>query len=121
MFLVTGSKDGAAVQEHPAGKVRRLTQRLNADSHLVIAFDIICGIIFLYIGIATGGLILTGVAAVLLMAPAIRRWGWHNLAISIAIPLPLALIIAGLATSLSGGMGAQSQFLALAVLSVLLF
>ncbi len=121
MFLVTGTRDGAAVQEHATGKLRRFIQRLNADNRLIISFDIVCGLIFLYIGIFTGGIILIGIASVLLLSPMIRRWGWHNPAISVAVLFPPALIIAGLATSLSEGMGAQGQYLALAVLSVLLF
>ena len=74
-----------------------------------------------YVGIVTGSLVLIGVASAPLMSPMVRRFGWDNKAISVAVYLPLALILAGLVTSLSGGIGAQSQYLALAVLSVLLF
>ena len=121
MFLVTGTQDGAAVQEQPVGRVRRLIQRLNADSPIVLAFDIVFGAFLLYVGIVSGGLILVSIAVVLLSALAIRRWGWHNPVISVARPLPLILIIVGLVTSLSGIIGTQSLYLALAVLSVLLF
>jgi len=41
--------------------------------------------------------------------------------ISVAVYLPLALVTVGLVISLSGGIGAQSQYLVLAVLSVLLY
>ena len=120
MFLVTGAKDGAAVQSQPVGVVRRFLQRLSPDSPLVTALEIISGLALAYIGIATASLVLLGFAFVLLLSPIMRRWGWHNKAISVAVYLPLALVIAGLVISLSGGIGAQSQYLVLAVLSVLL-
>jgi len=121
MFLVTGTRDGAAVQSQPVGVFRRFLQRLGADCRLVIALDVVLGLILGYVGIITSGLVLIGIALVLLMSPVIRRYGWHNRVISVAVYLPLALVIAGLVTSLSGGIGAQSQYLALVVLSVLLF
>lgn len=121
MFLVTGTQDGAAIRSQPVGVVRGFLQRLSPDSRLVIALDVVLALILGYVGIITGGLVLIGIALVLLMSPVMRRYGWHNRAISVAVYLPLALVIAGLVTSLSGGIGAQSQYLALAVLSVLLF
>ena len=121
MFLVTGAQDGAAIRSQPVGVVRGLLQRLSPDSRLVIALDVVLALILGYVGIITGGLVLIGIALVLLMSPVMRRYGWHNRAISVAVYLPLALVIAGLVMSLSGGIGAQSQYLALAVLAVLLF
>jgi cellulose synthase/poly-beta-1,6-N-acetylglucosamine synthase-like glycosyltransferase len=121
MFLVTGTQDGAAIRSQPVGVVRGFLQRLSPDSRLVIALDVVLALILGYVGIITGGLVLIGIALVLLMSPVMRRYGWHNRAISVAVYLPLALVIAGLVTSLSGGIGAQSQYLALAVLAVLLF
>jgi hypothetical protein len=121
MFLVTGTRDGAAVQEQPAGRMRRYIQRLGAESRIVIALEIVSGLILLYVGIITGSLVLIGIAVVILTAPAMRHYGWQNPAISVVVLIPLALMIVGLVTSLSGGIGAQSQYLALAVLSVLLF
>ncbi|MFC1953780.1 glycosyltransferase, partial [Chloroflexota bacterium] len=106
MFLVTGAKDGAAVQEQPAGKMRRFIQRLGAESRPVIALDIIAAIILGWVAITSGSLVILGIALVLLMSPLIRRYGWNNSVMSVAAYLPLALIIAGLVTSLSGGMGA---------------
>jgi len=121
MFLVTGTQDGAAIRSQPVGVVRGFLQRLGPDSSLVTALDIASGLILGYVGIITGGLVLIGIALVLLMSPVMRRYGWHNKAISVAVYLPLALVIAGLVISLSGGIGAHSQYLVLAVLSVLLF
>lgn len=121
MFLVTGAKDGGAIQSQPAGVFRRFLQRLGPDSRLVIALDIALALILGYVGVITGGLVLIGIALALLMSPVMRRYGWHNRVISVAVYLPLTLVIAGLVTSLSGGTGAYSQYLALAVLSVLLF
>lgn len=120
-FLVTGAEDGAAVQSQPVGVVRGFLQRLGPDSSLVTALEIVLGLVLAYIGIATASLALLGFAFVLLLSPIMRRWGWHNKAISVAVYLPLALVIAGLVISFSGGIGAQSQYLALAVLSVLLY
>lgn len=121
MFLVTGTKEGAAVRSQPVGVFKCFLQRLGVDSPLVTALDIGTGLILGYVGILTGSLVLLGVASVLLMSPLVRRYGWHNRVISVAVYLPLALVIAGLVVSLSGSIGAQSQYLALAVLSVLLF
>lgn len=121
MFLVTGTQDGAAIRSQPVGVVRGFLQRLSPDSRLVIALDVVLALILGYVGIITGGLVLIGIALVLLMSPVMRRYGWHNRAISVAVYLPLALVIAGLVTSLSGGIGAHSQYLVLAVLAVLLF
>jgi cellulose synthase/poly-beta-1,6-N-acetylglucosamine synthase-like glycosyltransferase len=121
MFLVTGTQDGAAIQSQPRGALRVILQRLSADSPLVTILDMVSGLILGYVGIATGSLVLIGVASVLLISPMVRRFGWENKAIAVVVYLPLALILAGLVTSLSGGIGAQSQYLALAVLSVLLF
>ena len=121
MFLVTGAQDGVAIRSQPMGVVRGFLQRLGPDSALVTALDIACGLILGYIGLVTGSLVLLGAASVLLMSPMVRRFGWQNKAISVAVYLPLALVIAGLAISLSGGIGTQSQYLVLAVLSVLLY
>ena len=121
MFLVTGAQDGAAIQSQPVGVFKRFIQRLSPDSRLVIALDVVMALILGYVGIITGGLVFIGIALVLLMSPVMRRYGWHNRVISVAVYLPLALVIAGLVMSLSGGIGAYSQYLALAVLSVLLF
>ncbi|MEE8413637.1 MAG: hypothetical protein V3R96_03710, partial [Dehalococcoidales bacterium] len=121
MFLVTGSKDGAAVQTQSVGVFSRFLQRIGPDSRSVIALDIVLALFLGYIGIITGGLVLIGIALILLMSPFMRRYGWHNRAISVAVYLPLALVIAGLIMSLSGGTGAYSQYLALAVLSILLY
>ncbi len=121
-FLVTGAKDSTAVQSQPEGVFRSFLQRIGVDSRLVTSLDIGAGLILVWVGIVSGGsLVLLGVAFALLMSPMMRRYGWHNKAISVAVYLPLTLIIAGLVTSLSGGIGAQSQYLVLAVLSVLLF
>lgn len=78
-------------------------------------------LIFGWVGLATGSLVPLGVALVILLSPMVRRYGWENKAVALAVYLPLALIVAGLVTSLARIMGAQSQYLALAVLSVLLF
>ncbi len=121
MFLVTGAEDGAAVQSQPAGVFSSFLQRIGVDSRLVTSLDIGAGLILVWVGIVSGSLVLIGIAFALIMSPIIRRYGWHNKAISVAVYLPLTLIIAGLVTSLSGGIGAQSQYLGLAVLSVLLF
>jgi len=121
MFLVTGAIDGAAVQEQPAGKMRSFIQRLGAESRSVIALDIVAALVLGWVAIASGSLVILGIALVLLMSPLIRRYGWNNGLISVATYLPLALIIAGLVTSLSGGIGSYSQYLALAVLSILLY
>jgi len=121
VFLVTGSQDGAAVQSQPVGAFRGFLQRLGADSPLVTVLEIGSVLTLGCIGLVTGSLVLLGIASVLLISPMVRRYGWENKVISVAVYLPLALIIAGLVTSLSGGMGAQSQYLALVVLSVLLF
>jgi hypothetical protein len=121
MFLVTGSQDGAAVESQPMGAFRSFVQRLNADSPIVTAFEIGSALVFGCVGLLTGSLVLLGIASVLLTSPLVRRYGWENKGISLAVYLPLTLIIAGLATSLSGSIGAQSQYLALAMLSVLLF
>jgi cellulose synthase/poly-beta-1,6-N-acetylglucosamine synthase-like glycosyltransferase len=121
MFLVTGTQDGAAVRSEPTGGVRRFLQRLNPDSLLAKAFDIGAGLLLGYVGLATGSLAILGIASILLMSPAIHQYGWHNKTILVAVHLPLALVISGLVVSLSSGFGAQSQYLVLAVLSVLLF
>lgn len=121
MFLVTGTQDGAAVRSEPTGGVRRFLQRLNPDSSLAKAFDIGAGLLLGYVGLATGSLAILGIASILLMSPAIHQYGWHNKTILVAVHLPLALLISGLVVSLSSGFGAQSQYLVLAVLSVLLF
>ena len=121
MFLVTGTQDGAAVRSEPTGGVRRFLQRLNPDSLLAKALDIGAGLVLGYVGLATGSLAILGIASILLMSPAIHRYGWDNKVILIAVYLPLALVISGFAISLSSGIGTQSQYLALAVLSVLLF
>ena len=120
-FLVTGAQDGATIRSQPMGVVRGFLQRLGPDSPLVTALEIVLGLVLAYIGIATASLVLLGVASVLLMSPMVRRCGWHNKVISVAVYLPLALVIAGLVISLSSGIGTQSQYLVLAVLSVLLY
>ncbi|MFC1992130.1 glycosyltransferase family 2 protein, partial [Chloroflexota bacterium] len=89
VFLVTGARDGAAVQEQPVGRMRRFIQRLGVDSRLVIALDIVLALILGYVGIITGGLVLIGIALILLISPVIRRYGWHNRVISVAVYLPL--------------------------------
>ena len=121
MFLVTGTQDGAAIQSQSMGALKGFLQRLSADSPLVTILELVGVVFFGCMGLATGSLVLLGIALVLLLSPLVRRYGWENKAIALAVYLPLALIIAGLATSLSGIVGAQSQYLALAVLSVLLF
>ncbi len=121
MFLVTGTQDGAAVQSQPMGAYRNFIQRLSADSPLVTFLEIGSALVLGCAGLVTASLVLLGVAFVLLLPPILRRYGWENKAVALAVYLPLALIIAGLATSLAGVVGAQSQYLALAVLSVLLF
>lgn len=120
-FLVTGAQDGAAIQSQPTGVFRRFLQRLSPDSPLVTALEIVSGLALAYIGIATASLVFLGFAFVLLLSPMMRRFGWQNKAMSVAVYLPLALVIVGLVLSLSGGIGAQSQYLVLAVLSVLLY
>jgi len=120
-FLVTGAQDGAAIRSQPMGVVRGFLQQLSPDSLLVTALEIVSGLALAYIGIVTGSLVLLGVASVLLMLPMVRRWGWHNKAISVAVYLPLALVTVGLVISLSGGIGPQSQYLVLAVLPVLFY
>ena len=121
MFVVTGAQDGGTIRSQPTGMISGFLQRLNADKPLVTALDIGAGLVFVYVGVVTGSLVLIGIALVLLMSPVLRRYGWQNKAVSVVVYLPLALIVAGLVTSLSGGIGARSQYLALAVLSVLLF
>ncbi len=121
MFLVTGAQDGAAIRSQPVGVVRGFLQQLGPESALLTALDIASGLILGYVGLVTGSLVLLGVASVLLMSPMVRRWGWHNKVISVAVYLPLALVTVGLVISLSGGIGAQSQYLVLAVLAVLLY
>ncbi|MFH0768895.1 MAG: glycosyltransferase [Chloroflexota bacterium] len=121
MFLVTGAQDGAAVRSEARGGVRRFLQRLSPDSQFVKALDIGVGLVLGYVGLSSGSLAIVGTASILLMSPAIHRYGWDNKVILIAVHLPFALFISGLAISLSSGFGAQSQYLALAVLSVLLF
>ncbi len=121
MFVVTGTRDGAAVQSQSTGRLSGFLQRLNADSLLVIAMEIALGLVLGYVGIACGSLIVVGVALVLIMSPMVRRFGWQNRAISVAVYLPLILIVAGLVIGLLDVATAQSQYLVLAVLSVLLF
>jgi cellulose synthase/poly-beta-1,6-N-acetylglucosamine synthase-like glycosyltransferase len=121
MFLVTGAQDSTAIRSQPMGVVKGFLQRLGPESPLLTALDIACGLILGYVGLATGSLVLLGIAAILLMSPMVRQWGWHNKVISVAVYLPLALVTVGLVISLSGGIGAQSQYLVLAVLAVLLY
>ncbi len=121
MFLVTGTQDGAAVQTQPVGAYRTFLQRLSADSPPVTILEIVSLFVFGCVGLVTGNLVLLGIALVLLLSPLVRRYGWENKAIAVAVYLPLALIVAGLVASLAGVMGAESQYLALAILCVLLF
>jgi len=105
-FLVTGTQDGAAIRSQPMGVVRGFLQRLGPESTLPTALDIASGFILGCVGLVTGSLVLVGVASVLLMLPIVRRCGWHNKAISVAVYLPLALVTVGLVISLFGGIGA---------------
>ena len=79
------------------------------------------GLVLGYVGLATGSLAILGIASILLMSPAIHQYGWNNKVILIAVYLPLALVISDPAISLFFGFGAENQYLALAVLTVLLF
>lgn len=121
VFLVTGTGDGAAVQSQSTGRLSGFLQRLNADSLLVTVVEIGFGLVLGYVGIACGSLIAVGAAVVIMMSTLVRRFGWQNRAISVAVYLPLVLIVTGLVTSSLDVAAAQSQYLMLAVLSVLLF
>ncbi|MFH1639606.1 MAG: glycosyltransferase family 2 protein [Chloroflexota bacterium] len=121
MFLVTGAQGSATTQSQPSGVVRNFLQRLNPNGMFVTTLDIVVGLVIGYVGVVTGGLVLLGIASVLLLSPVMCKLGWHNKLVSVLVFLPPTLLIAGLVTSLSGGTGAVSQYLALAVLSILLF
>ncbi len=121
MFVVTGSSDGAAVPSQTSGMAQGFLQRLNASSMLITVIDILAGLILGYVGIISGSLILIGVATVLLISPILKRLAWHNRIAFGLVYLPPVLVIAGLVTGLSGVMGTQSQYLVLAVCTILLF
>jgi cellulose synthase/poly-beta-1,6-N-acetylglucosamine synthase-like glycosyltransferase len=121
MFMVTGTKDGAAVTSQSIGRFSGFLQRLNTDSLLMTLLEAGVGLVLVYAGTTCGSLIVAGVAFVLIMSPLMRRLDWHSWIISSLIWLPQALIIAGLLTSFFGGIGPRCQYLAIAALSVLLF
>jgi hypothetical protein len=121
VFVVTGAREVGTIQPEPRIGSGRFLQRLNADSPLVtiieVGFDLLLG----YVGTITGSLVFIGIALILLLSPAIRRFGWQNRALSLFVYLPPVLMVAALAMGYSGGLDTESQYLALSVLSVLLF
>ncbi len=121
MFLVTGAQDGGAIQEQPRRGMKCLLEGLSADSPLVIAIEIGMGLALGWVGLSTGSLVFLGIALTLILSPMIRRMGWGNRVMAGLVFLPPLLVVVGLLGSSCWAIGAQSQYLALAVLSVLLF
>lgn len=122
MFTVTGAAGSTAVETRPSGRIRGfLQQRLNAESPLIAILNIGVGLTLAYVGLTSGGVALIGIALIFLATPAIRRFGWDRQPMPVIIYLLPVAIIIGLIFGPTGFPGAQEQFLALAVLSVLLF
>jgi len=121
MFMVTGTKDGAVTISQSSGRFSDFLQRLNTNSHLMTVLELGTSLILWHTGIISDNFIFMGIAFVLIASTVMRRLDWHSGIISIFIWLSLVLIIAGLLASFFGVIGPQCQYLALAVLSVLLF
>ncbi|MBI2852835.1 MAG: glycosyltransferase family 2 protein [Chloroflexi bacterium] len=121
-FTVTGAAGTTTVETRHQSRLSVFLSRINVGSPLVTGLNIAGAVILGYVGMMVGDApVLLGIALVLLLTPAILRFGWNSRGMSGLIYLPPLVIVIGLVAGLSGILGSQSQFLALAILSILLF